>query len=128
MFSAPAVWKGAWVFVATSGGTAAWTLDGGRLHEAWSNDVAGTSPVVAGGLLYVQWSGDIHVYAPRTGAVIGDLPIGDAHWQSPIVVDGRIAAEGDANSHATSGVLDIYRRSASVRRRRTCGPDCPSAA
>ena len=36
--------------------------------EAWSNDVAGTSPVVAGGLLYVQWSGDIHVYAPRPGS------------------------------------------------------------
>ena len=110
MFSAPAIWKGAWVFVATSGGTAAWTLEGGRLHQAWSNDVAGTTPIVAGGLLYVQWSGDIHVYAPRTGAVVGDLPIGDAHWQSPIVVDGRIAAgEGDANSHETSGILDIYR-------------------
>jgi len=32
------------------------------------------------------------------------------HWQSPIVADGRVAvAEGDANEHATSGVLDIYR-------------------
>ena len=48
------------------------------------------------GLLYVQWSGDIHVYAPENGAAVGDLPIGDAHWQSPIVVDGRVvAAEGD---------------------------------
>jgi len=111
LFSAPAVWKGTWVFVANSGGTAAWTLRGGRLHEAWSNDVAGTSPLVAGGLLYVQWSGDIHVYAPRTGKIVGDLPIGEAHWQSPIVVDGRVAAaEGNSNSHETSGILDIYRR------------------
>jgi hypothetical protein len=32
------------------------------------------------------------------------------HWQSPIVVDGRVAMpEGSANDHATSGVLDIYR-------------------
>ena len=43
---------------------------------------------------------------------MADLPIGDAHWQSPIVVDGRVvAAEGDANQHSTSGVLDIYRPS-----------------
>jgi outer membrane protein assembly factor BamB len=110
LFSEPATWKGTWVFLATSGGTAAWMLQGGRLHEMWSNTVAGTSPVLAGGLLYVQWSGDIHIYAPTTGKSVGDLPIGNAHWQSPIVVDGRIAdAEGDANDHLTSGVLDIYR-------------------
>jgi outer membrane protein assembly factor BamB len=110
LFSEPATWKGTWVFLATSGGTAAWMLQGGRLHEMWSNTVAGTSPVLAGGLLYVQWSGDIHIYAPTTGKIVSDLPIGNAHWQSPIVVDGRIAdAEGDANDHLTSGVLDIYR-------------------
>jgi outer membrane protein assembly factor BamB len=110
LFSAPAVWKRSWVFLATSAGTAAWRLQGGRLEQAWSNGVAGTSPVIAGGLLYVQWSGDIHVYAPATGRVVGDLPIGDAHWQSPIVADGRVAAgEGNSNDHATSGVLDVYR-------------------
>ena len=110
LFSAPAVWKGSWVFLATSGGTAAWKLQGGRLQQVWSNGVAGTSPVVAGGLLYIQWSGDIHVYAPATGRIVADLPIGDAHWQSPIVADGRVAAgEGNSNDHATSGVLDIYR-------------------
>jgi hypothetical protein len=109
LFSAPAVWNGNWIFLATSAGTAAWTLQGGRLHAAWSNGHAGTTPVVAGGLLYVQWGGGIRVYAPRTGAVVGDLPIGDTHWQAPIVVDGRIAAaQGDANQHLTTGVLDIY--------------------
>jgi outer membrane protein assembly factor BamB len=111
MFSAPAIWQGSWVFVATSGGTAAWRLQGGHLHQAWSNGNAGTTPVVAGGLLYVQWGGGIRVYAPATGAQIASLPIGDAHWQAPIVVDGRIAAaEGNANQHAETGVLDIYRR------------------
>jgi hypothetical protein len=98
------------VFLSTSGGTAAWMLQNGQLVQKWSNSVAGTSPVLSGGLLYVQWSGDIHVYAPATGKVVGDLPIGTTHWQSPIVVDGRIAAaEGDSNGHGTSGVLDIYR-------------------
>ena len=66
--------------------------------------------MIAGGLLYVQWAGDIHVYAPTTGKIVGDLPIGEAHWQSPIVVDGMVAAaEGNANDHATTGVFDIYR-------------------
>jgi len=110
MFSAPAIWQGQWVFVATANGTAAWRLQKGRLQQAWSNGNAGTTPVVAGSLLYVQWDGGIRVYAPTTGAQIASLPVGDVHWQAPIVVDGRIAdAEGNANQHAESGVLDIYR-------------------
>ena len=109
LFSEPATWKGTWVFLATSGGTAAWRLGGGRLHEVWSNSTGGTSPVVAGGLLYVQWSDAIAVYPPTTGKLVGRLPIGEAHWQSPIVVDGRVAAgEGNDNDHETTGVLDIY--------------------
>jgi outer membrane protein assembly factor BamB len=110
LFSEPATWKGSWVFLATSAGTAAWQLRNGKLHQVWSNSAGGTSPVLAGGLLYVQWGGDIHVYAPATGKVVGELPIGDAHWQSPIIADGRVASgEGNSNDHQTSGVLDIYK-------------------
>ncbi len=109
LFSEPATWLGSWVFLATASGTAAWQLGSGRLHEVWSNTTGGTSPVLAGGLLYVEWSGGIAVYLPRSGREVGVLPLGDVHWQSPIVADGRVAAgEGDANDHATSGVLDIY--------------------
>jgi len=111
LFSAPAVWRGAWVFVSTNGGTAAWTLRGGRLHAAWSNGNGGTSPVVAGGLLYVAGSGGVNVYVPSSGRHVATLPVGPIHWQSPVVADGRVAVgEGNANEHATSGVLDIYRR------------------
>jgi PQQ-like domain len=110
MFSAPAIWQGQWVFVATANGTAAWRFQGGRLQQAWSNGNPGTTPVVAGGLLYVQWAGGIRVYAPTTGTQVGTLESADAHWQAPIVVDGRVAAaEGNANDHARSGVLNIYR-------------------
>lgn len=110
LFSAPATWQGKWVFLADSAGTAAWVLRGGRLHAVWSNHNGGTSPVLAGGLLYVQGNQAIRVYAPTTGQRVGKLEIGTTHWQSPIVADGRIAAgEGDANDHATSGALDIYR-------------------
>jgi outer membrane protein assembly factor BamB len=110
LFSEPATWKGTWVFLATSAGTAAWRLDGGRLHRVWSNGTGGSSPVLAGGLLYVQWSGGITVYRPATGRVVTRLPLGETHWQSPIVADGRVAAaEGNANSHETSGILNVYR-------------------
>jgi outer membrane protein assembly factor BamB len=110
LFSEPATWRGTWVFLATADGTAAWRLAGGRLHEVWSNSNAGTSPVVAGGLLYVEGSGGIVVYVPGSGRRVAELPLGDVHWQSPIVADGRVAAaEGNSNDHATSGVLDIYR-------------------
>ena len=109
MFSEPAVWKGSWVFIATDAGTEALLLRGGRLHPVWSNHNGGTSPVVVGNLLYVAGSGSVRVYVPTSGRQVASLPTGSVHWQSPIVADGRVAvAEGNANDHATSGVLDIY--------------------
>jgi outer membrane protein assembly factor BamB len=109
LFSAPAVWRGTRLFVADSLGTQAWILRGGRLHSAWSNGNDGTSPIVAGGLLYVQGQDTIRVYDPGNGRPVAELPCGPVHWQSPIVVDGRVvAAEGNANDHRTSGVLDVY--------------------
>lgn len=109
MFSAPAVWRGTWVFVSTGGGTEALVLRGRRLHRVWSNDTGGTSPVVAGGLLYVAGDGSVNVYAAASGRRVAALRSGSVHWQSPIVADGRVAvAEGNANEHTTSGSLDIY--------------------
>jgi len=55
LFTAPAVLHAdgqKWLFVADNAGLAAWTLVGGRLRPAWSTNTPGTSPVVAGGLLY----------------------------------------------------------------------------
>ena len=115
LFSAPAVWRSGgrtWVFTATGGLTRAWLLSGGRLQAAWTKPAAGTSPVVAGGLLYVYdpEGGSLRVRRPTDGAEIATLPAGSGHWSSPIVTDGRIALpEGDANEHRTSGVLNIYR-------------------
>jgi PQQ-like domain len=109
LFSEPAIWKGTWAFVSSSGGTQAWRLEGDRLVGAWSNGNSGNSPVLAGALLYVAGSGGIHVYVPDSGKDVATLSIGSLHWQSPIVADGRvIIGEGNANDHATSGVLDIF--------------------
>ena len=55
--------------------------------------------------------GGLRVYRASTGKLVATLPCGAGHWNSPTVADGRIALpEGDANQHATSGVLDIWRR------------------
>jgi hypothetical protein len=110
LFSAPAIWKGKWAFVATDRGTVAWLLRGGRLHAVWSNGNGGTSPVVAGNLLYVAGNGSVNVYVPTSGRRVATLPSGAVHWQSPIVTGGLVVMpEGNANDHATSGVLDLYR-------------------
>jgi hypothetical protein len=114
LFTAPAVWHAdgrTWLFVADNAGLAAWTLGGGRLSPAWSTTTPGTSPVLAGGLLYVyDPSGGLVIYLPRSGKKLGTLEAAGGHWNSAIVADGRIALpEGDANKHASSGVLDIYR-------------------
>jgi hypothetical protein len=113
MFSSPAVWRTrgtAWLFATDGGGTAAWTLGDRGLTQAWSHATAGTSPTVAGGLLYVyDPRGALHVYDPRSGTEVANLACGSGHWNSPIAVDGRIALpEGNANSHALSGVLNIW--------------------
>jgi len=109
IFGEPAIWKGTWAFFATGGGTEAWLLRNGRLHTVWSNRNDGTSPVVAGSLLYVAGQNAVRVYVAPSGRQVASLPTGPVHWQSPIVAAGRvIIAEGNANDHRTNGVLDIF--------------------
>ena len=119
LFTAIAVWAtaaGTRVFVADGSGTAAFRVRGAgpatRLIADWSNTSAGTSPVVAGGLLYVyDPGGALNVYDPRTGRRLRTLPAGAGHWSSPIVAAGVVALPvGDANNHSTSGAIDLYAR------------------
>ncbi|MGA7964436.1 MAG: PQQ-binding-like beta-propeller repeat protein [Gammaproteobacteria bacterium] len=113
LFTQPAVWKHdgqTWMFAADNGGTAAWVLEHGRLQEKWKNDTGGTSPFEADGLLFVYARpGGLNVYQAASGILIATLPCGSGHWNSPIVLQGEIILpEGNANDHATSGVLDIW--------------------
>jgi PQQ-like domain len=115
VFTAPAVsssGEAMWVFVANSAGTAGYLFRDAKLDREWENDSAGTSPVLAGELLYVyDPAGALNVYDPHSGHRFASLPAGAGHWSSPIVIDGVVALpEGNSNDHATSGVLDIYRR------------------
>ena len=99
-------------FVGDDSGTAAYALSSGRrLSVAWQNSTPGTSPVLAGGLLYVYDpdGGKLDVYSPATGQALASLPAGPGHWNSPIVAGGRIVLpEGNANDHASAGTLVIY--------------------
>jgi outer membrane protein assembly factor BamB len=114
LMTQPAVWHhGArtTVFVAESAGTAAYALRGGRLHLLWENGNPGTSPVIAGGLLYVYdpAADGINVYQPASPQPFAKLPGSAGHWNSPIVVDGHvIEPEGNANAHKQTGTLDIF--------------------
>ncbi len=117
VFSAPAVWSDnarIWVFVGDGDGTWGYVLGGTaaspRLSVVWRSGNAGTSPVIAGGLLYVyDPGGALDVYEPTTGRRLVSLPAGGGHWNSPIVVGGRVILPvGNANDHSTSGTLDIF--------------------
>ena len=83
-----------------------------RLSVAWEHATPGTSPILAGGLLYVYdpSGGKLVVYQPTTGQVLDSLPAPPGHWNSPIIVAGRIVLpEGNANDHASTGTIVIYR-------------------
>ena len=115
LVTAPAVWRSGtttWLFAGDNGDTAAWTLSAGSLQPVWKSGHGGTSPVVAGGLLFVYdpSNGGLHVYQPDTGQELATLDCGGGHWNSPIVIDGRVALpEGSANDRRTTGLLNIWR-------------------
>jgi hypothetical protein len=118
VLTAPAVWqhaRHAYLFVADDEGTAAYLAHGGRrpgLHELWGSDHAGTSPVLAGGLLYVydERAGALRVYSPLTGRELAALAAAPGHWSSPIVVGGRVILPtgGSTADNAAGSELFIY--------------------
>ena len=88
----------AWVFIAHTSGIAAYrlTLDDAdsmppELELMWSSTAAGTSPVIANGTLYYLAAGVLRALDAASGTPLwsasDNLPI---HWQSPIVVNGRL--------------------------------------
>lgn len=113
VYTQPAVWRHGgrtYVFVADGAGTAAYLLSG-RLRVAWQHAAPGTSPVLAGGLLYVfdPSAGRLNAYDPVSGALRAALAAAPGHWNSPIVVGGRVIEPvGNYQDHATSGTLVIY--------------------
>lgn len=86
-----------WVFVGHAAGVVAYRVeidedDGTPSLEAqWSSGNAGTSPVIANGTLYYVASGAVRALDAETGNQLWiENRIGGIHWQSPIVVNGRL--------------------------------------
>ena len=121
----PAVWhrpgQEPWVFVANDFGIEGFNLaltPKPHLVLMWSDGRAGSSPVIAGGLLYAYNvdEGGLSIYNPdpSTGTELPNEPlltlsIPRGHWNSPVIADGRIAlGDGNANDHLTSGSLYIW--------------------
>jgi PQQ-like domain len=97
----PAVWvdpadASTWVFIAHGTGVVAYrvAVDASgdpTLSPQWSSTNAGTSPVVANGTLYYASNHALRALSATTGSAIwSDGAIGNVHWQSPIVVNGRL--------------------------------------
>jgi outer membrane protein assembly factor BamB len=76
------------------------TSDGaGRvtLHGVWQNRTNFTTPVLAGGVLFAATNGAVVALDPHTGqrlwssaATSAGGSIGGIHWESLIVVNGRV--------------------------------------
>jgi hypothetical protein len=104
----PAVWvnpadQGVWVFVANGSGISGLELalgPGGTpsLVSRWTNAAGGTSPVLANGILYYAGSGVLHALDPTTGSSLWSdtTNVGGIHWESPIVVQGRVYLTDEA--------------------------------
>ncbi|MFL5780010.1 MAG: PQQ-binding-like beta-propeller repeat protein, partial [Thermoleophilaceae bacterium] len=81
VMTTPATWRHdgrSWIFVTRSDQITAYRLSDGAhpmLHKVWRRLPGGTSPVIAGGLLYVyeQFAGKLVVYRPTTGKRVGTL-------------------------------------------------------
>jgi hypothetical protein len=97
VLTAPAVWKkdGAiWVFYANDSGVAAYRLSaaGSRfsLSTVWTSGTGGSTPVLAGGVLWVARGGGLNAYGPMTGHLLLHISIGDIHWQYPLIVGNTL--------------------------------------
>jgi outer membrane protein assembly factor BamB len=111
LFSALAVLEAdsnVYLFSADKSGTQAWAVRADTLVSLWHADHAGTSPVIADGMAFVyDAGGTLRVYDAHTGKPLAEFEAGDGHWNSPIVVDGKIILPTETRGSA--GTVMIWR-------------------
>jgi hypothetical protein len=115
VFTAPVAFRHhghAYLVVATYQAICGYKLSGGRLHQVWTQHVGGSSPVIAGGLMFVfdPNGGKLRVLDPVSGNILRSFDAAPGHWSSPIVVGGRIVLPvgGSASDSAKSGQVFIF--------------------
>ena len=119
--SQPAVWTDPangkiWLFVTNSCGTGGYQAvtagDGTTtLRQVWEVKRGATSPVVAGGVLFAATGGNLFALDPHTGHQLWSSTersaggsIGGIHWESPIVVGGRLYCTDENGRLAAYGL------------------------
>lgn len=117
VLSHPIAWNDAhnttWVFITDGGELVAFkviTDSHGHttLQRAYQNNHGGSSPFIANGILFVQGNNVLWAMEPTTGRVLWSSTqasaggsIGGLHWQSPIIVNGRVYV-ADESGHFTA--------------------------
>lgn len=102
----PVVWTDPhgtiWLFVAGTCGTSAFVVSTNpqgvtTLQRRWRLAISTTSPVLAGGVLFAATAGQVLAFDPASGNQLWSSAqrsaggtIGDIHWESPIVIGGRL--------------------------------------
>ncbi len=115
VFTQPGVWvnpkdHSTWVFVATYSGLSGLKLqvDGHgepSLKVEWRNGDEGSSPIVAGGVLFCAGSHDVRALDPLTGKLLWhDTSIGGIHWESPIVANGVLYITDESGNLTAYGL------------------------
>jgi outer membrane protein assembly factor BamB len=113
VLTAPAVWVnptdgGVWIFVSNGNGISGIRLMAGkpgrpRLEPRWKSREGGTSPIVAGGVLFYAGSFHLSALKPTDGSTLWESKdIGRIHWESPIVADARLSLTDE------TGALTVY--------------------
>ncbi|MEP7284133.1 MAG: hypothetical protein ABI947_00030 [Chloroflexota bacterium] len=103
----PALWvdpddNSAWVYMPTYDGISGFQLtfdsDGmPKLNLMWKNTNPCKTPLVANDIIYCAGFKNIWAFDPLDGKWLwGDYPIGDIHWQTPIVVNGVLYITDEA--------------------------------
>jgi outer membrane protein assembly factor BamB len=70
-----------------------------EVPNAWIDHTGGTSPVMANGILYYAWFAGVRALDATTGDELWrGTHLGNIHWESPIVVNGRLYVS-DENRH-----------------------------
>ncbi len=91
-----------WIFVANDSGVSGIQVVAGSggtpaLTPVWTDPNGGTSPVVADAIVFYAGGAGLRALSARHGALLwSDGGPSSIHWQSPIVVDGRVyVADGN---------------------------------